>query len=115
MLGTGDGQNQGSKAANKDNKKATDTKAQKPAAKDTAASSTGTVFAPTAALPVDPMINPYDLSIDTSGQSAAANQAMPSAPPVFAEPTAANAPANTTQAAAATADQPAPVTPVVSA
>lgn len=113
MLGTGDSQNQGNKAADKKDKKAGGTKSQKMTSSDTApASSTGTVFAPAAAMPVDPLVNPYDLATDTNTQAAGGNQTT-STPPVFAEPTPANAPAP--QPSAAPAAQPAATAPVVSA
>lgn len=107
----GDSQNQGNKAADKGNKKTASSKSQKSAANDTAASSTGTVFAPAAAVPVDPLVNPYDLATDTNAQAASDAQTA-SPPPVFAETTPANAPA---QQPAAPAVQPAAAAPAVSA
>lgn len=101
----GDSQNQGSKATDKGGKKAASSKNQKTAANDAAASSTGTVFAPTAAAPADPMVNPYDLAIDTPAQTTA----QTTQPPVFAE----TAPTNTP--APQPAPQPAANAPAVSA
>ena len=111
MLGTADNQNQDKKSA--DTKKAAAAKTPKTAAKDsTAASSTGTVFAPTAGPIADPMVNPYDLTVDSNTQTATNNQTASSAPPVFAESPPAAKPAEapvTPQPAQATA-----ATPVVS-
>lgn len=104
MLGTADNQNQDMSA---DTKKVNSKKAT---AKDQTGG-TGTVFAPAAALPVDPLVNPYDLATDTNAPATGGNQT--SAPPVFSEPAPANAPAP--QAAAAPAAQPAATAPAVSA